>query len=176
MSTDESSSSFFSWHIEFMSFLGCQALCIVIIFLFFCPPVWIILLSILRMVQIILQEGLSRYLFLWWDFCCKVVFFFEKFSCSFEVLLLFLFSLLVWWCPLLILSCISSFPISSSVLIFSGLGNSILSVVSMNSFWCSCSYFNPKFHGPVCWGCRTVSLQSKILSTSILNMTLMVKL
>ena len=57
-------------------------------------------LSILRMVQNILQGELPRCLFLWWDFYSRV-WFWEVFLFFWETLnLLFLWFLFVSWCPL----------------------------------------------------------------------------
>ena len=71
----------------FYLFVGC--------FLFF------FFLFFLRMVQSILQGGMLRYVFLWWNFCCRVwfrdvfLFFWGIFLLTFSFIFFF-----IWWCPL----------------------------------------------------------------------------
>ena len=72
------------------------------IFTFFAPSIWVPPLPILRRVQSILQGRLFSYLFLWWDFYNRVSFA-EIFLLIWSTLFwLFLSSILVLWCPLLI--------------------------------------------------------------------------
>ena len=71
--------------------------------------VWVLPLSILRIVLSILQGGLRTFLYIWSDFCCGA-WFREVFFFFWGTVLFFLSSLFVWWCSLPILPCISSSP------------------------------------------------------------------
>ena len=94
------------------------------IFLSFGLFFWIPSLSILRIAQSILQTGLPKCLFLWWDFSCRAWFSrsSERFSNFFFHLCLF-YSVHFQYFPDL------WFAFSLRVLRFSGFGSSIPSVV-----------------------------------------------
>ena len=100
----ESPSSFFSWYVLYPCYLLDVRPCASSsIHLFYYLSVWVPPLSILGRVRSIFLHRPPRYWFIWWDFWNRV---------WFRVFIFFwvtLFSLSIWWNPLLIFSDIRSF-------------------------------------------------------------------